>query len=379
MTVWLHWRGPGMENAAYYDPNMTWQLGEQRGDIVVSPRGRGDSDWYVGGSQVDVFDDMADAEHMLNVDRDRVYVAGYSMGGWGTYVMAGLHPDLFAGGFSIVGPPSLGLWPYPSQPTDPQNDRPLYWTNPLVGNFRNMPFVVFEGTDDELVPFTGPLAQTNTMLANTQPYRFYLYDGYEHFTFAITDEFSLGADYLGGRRRATDPAHVTYTRLPCLDPTMWNPAYGHAATGAYWVSGIDLRNGPSPKTCTDPNASLEAVNRTGSVDVTSQAIPRLTDIGQPIAGSGPAPDGTGSYQMTGYEPEPGSPLPMANTLDVTLTNVASAVVSGNGARLSDTEPLVLHVTSDGRAVIHLTGLPGLSRHDVRIDKGTSTIRITPAG
>ena len=378
MTVWLHWRGPGMENGAYYDPNMTWQLGEKRGDIVITPRGRGDSDWYVGGGQVDVFDDMADVEKLLNVDHDRVYVAGYSMGGWGTYVFAGLHPDLFAGGFSIVGPPALGLWPYPSDPTDPQNGRPLYWTNPLVGNFRNMPFVVFEGTDDELVPFTGPLAQTNTMLANNQPYRFYLYDGYEHFTFAISDEFSLGADYLGGTKRVSDPAHVTYTRLPCLDPSLWNPAYGHDATGAYWVSDIALRNGPARSTCVDQNASLDAVNQNGTVDVTSEAIPRLTDIGGPVAGSGPAPDQTGTYQMTGYQPEPGAPLPMANTLDVTLTNVSSVVLSGDGARLSDTEPLVLHVTSDGQSVIHLTGLPGLSRQDVQVDSGSSTITIQPA-
>ena len=378
MTVWLHWRGPGMENAAYYDPNMTWQLGEQRDNIVISPRGRGESDWYVGGSQTDVFDAMGDAEHLLNVDRNRVYVAGYSMGGWGTYVMAGLHPDLFAGGFSIVGPPALGLWPYPADPTDPQNDRPLYWTNPLVGNFRHMPFVVFEGTDDELVPFTGPMAQTNTMLANTQPFRFYLYDGYEHFTFAITDEWSLGADYLGGARRVTHPARVTYTRLPCLDPTMWNPDYGHAATGAYWVNEIELRDGPAPKNCTNPDAALDDVNVTGSVDITSEAIRRLTDIGHPVAGSGPAPDETGSYQMTGYDPEPGTPLPLANTLDVTLTNVSSVVVSGVGARLSDTEPLVLKVSSDGAARIHLTGLPGLAKDTVQVDKGTSTITIQPA-
>src|SRR3954467_15519385 len=83
MTVWLHWRGPGGENAAYYDPNIVWQLGEQRGDIVISPRGRGESGWYVGDSQVDVFDAIADAERLLNVAKDRGYVAGYSTGRWG--------------------------------------------------------------------------------------------------------------------------------------------------------------------------------------------------------------------------------------------------------------------------------------------------------
>src|SRR4051794_1399984 len=359
MTVWLHWRGPGGENAAYYDPNIVWQLGEQRGDIVLSPRGRGESGWYVGDSQVDVFDAIADAERLLTVDKDRVYVAGYSMGGWGTYLLTTTHPDLFAGGFSIVGPPAVGLWPYPSKPTDPQNSRPLYWTNPLIGNVRHMPFVVFEGTDDELVPFTGPMAQTNTMLANRQPYRFYLYDGYEHFTFAVSDEFSLGADYLGNARRVTDPAEVTYTREPCLDPAMWNSSYGLVADHAYWVHNIALRNTPARATCVDSNASLSAVNQSGSVDVTSLAVPRFVDNGSPTAGAGPAPDGTGSYQMTGYDPATGAALPLSNGLTATLTNVRSARVDGAAARLSDGEPLTVTVTTDGPATLQLSGLDRL--------------------
>jgi hypothetical protein len=359
MTVWLHWRGPGGENAGYYDPNIDWQLGEERGNIIVSPRGRGESGWYVGDSQVDVFDDIADAEHLLTVDKDRVYVAGYSMGGWGTYLLTTTHPDLFAGGFSIVGPPALGLWPYPSQPTDPQNDRPLYWTNPLIGNVRHMPFVVFEGTDDELVPFTGPAAQTDTMLADKQPYRFYLYDGYEHFTFAVSDEFSLGADYLGNARRVTDPAEVTYTREPCLDPAMWNPDYGLVGDHAYWVHDITLRQTPERATCVDPDASLDAVNQSGSVDVTSQAIPRFADDGSPAAGAGPAPDGTGSYQMTGYDPAPGAALPLANAVTATLTNVSALRIDGSMARLSDGEPLTVTVTTDGPATLRLSGVDGL--------------------
>jgi len=222
-----------------------------------------------------------------------------------------------------------------------------------------MPFVVFEGTDDELVPFTGPMAQTDTMLANKQPYRFYLYDGYEHFTFAVSDEFSLGADYLGNARRVVNPAEVTYTRAPCLDPAMWNPDYGLVADHAYWVHDIVLRDSPARSTCVDSGASLDAVNQSGTVDATSQAIRRFADAGQPVAGAGPAPDGTGSYQMTGYDATPGAAMPLANALTLTLTNVSGLRVDGAAARLSDSEPLTVTVTSDGPTVLQISGVDGL--------------------
>ena len=259
------------------------------------------------------------------------------------------------------------MWPYPGKPRDSQNNRPLYWTNPLVGNFRHMPFVVFEGTDDELVPFTGPMAQTNTMLANKQPYRFYLYDGYEHFTFAVSDEFSRGAQYLGNARRVTSPAEVTFTRAPCLDAAMWNPAYGLIADRAYWVHDIALRTSPTQATCVNPDATLAAVNKSGSVDVTSQAIPQYADVGHAVAGAGPAPQETGTYEMTGYDPAPGALLPISNSLTVKLTNVRSLLVDGAQARLSDGDPLRVTVTSDGATNVRLSGLAGLLGHALTVN------------
>ena len=82
--------------------------------------------------------------------------------------------------------------------------------------------------------------------------------------------------------------------------------------------------------------------------------------------------------MTGYDVEAGTPLPLANRLDVTLTNVAAVRVDGAAARLSDRKPLVLRITSDGRAVLRLTGLPGLSgARGVRVHSGTTTLTLRP--
>ncbi|MHB8593622.1 MAG: prolyl oligopeptidase family serine peptidase [Acidimicrobiales bacterium] len=371
MTVWLHWRGPGQENSAFFISNMIWQLGQERGSIVISPRGRGQAGWYVGDSQVDVFGAMANAEQFLNVDSSRVYLGGYSMGGWGTYLLAMEYPDLWAGAFVIAGPPVLGAWAYPLTPdqsgTGGSNSRPGYVTNPLVANARHVPFVIFQGTSDELVPVTGAVAQSNTFLANRQPYRFYLFDGYEHFSFAVMDEFAYGANYLGGRQRAVDPAHVSFTRLPCLDPVNWSPSYQLVANQAYWVSEVHVRDALHGAACTSSSTPSSALNQTGTVDVTSDALARSVDAGNPVASTGVAPDASGIYQMLGYQPKVGAPLPWANTLTATATNISGFTVDGARAGLRDNKPVVIDVSTDGPTTIALQALPGLAGGTVLID------------
>jgi pimeloyl-ACP methyl ester carboxylesterase len=355
MLLWLHWRGPGDHQAAYYVPGMTNELGEQRGSIVVSPRGRGTSGWYVGDSQIDVLDAMNDAQAFLNVDPERVDVAGYSMGGWGTYMMSMLYPDRFAAAFATVGPPAIGLWAYPLAPGSPQNGRPLYWTNPIVHNAEHVPTVIYHGTDDELVPVSGAIAQAQTYQQNKQPYRFFLFPGYEHFSFALADEYLAAQQYLGTRSRVKDPAHVVYSRLPCLDPVNWSPLYNVRGDHAYWVSGITTRVTPSPAVCVNTSSSLAALNVTGTIDVTSHMRPRYLDVGGPVAGVATIPQQSTPAAMTGYEPRQGEALPRENVLDAHLTNVLAATVDTTRAGFDPCTALVVNTVSDAPSTLTLTG------------------------
>lgn len=306
VTVWLHWRGPGDHVGAYYVPTMVWQLGEERGNVIVSPRGRGSSGWYVGDSQIDVLDAIDDASVLARTDPDRTYVAGYSMGGWGAYLFSTQYPDRFAGALSVVGPPAIGAWFYPASPSAVagQNGRPGYFTNPMVGNARYVPTAIYHGTDDELVPVSGTTAQAKTYQDNKQPYRYYLFPGYEHFSFAVADEWATARDYLGNRARVRNPSYVHYARLPCLDPVHWGPAYDVRAQSAYWVSGIEVRRGPTGAACTSTSTPWGEVNTTGTVDVASFALPRTTDAGGPVASAGGPPDHSTPWIMSGYEPRP---------------------------------------------------------------------------
>ncbi len=65
---------------------------------MIAPKARGLSDWYVGNSGEDVFECI---EHMIslfpNIRRDRIFLLGFSMGGYGTWRLGLLKPNYFRG------------------------------------------------------------------------------------------------------------------------------------------------------------------------------------------------------------------------------------------------------------------------------------------
>jgi predicted peptidase len=73
---------------------------------MIAPKARGLSDWYVGNSGEDVFECI---EHMIslfpNIRRDRIFLFGFSMGGYGTWRLGLLKPNYFKG--LIIGSGAL--------------------------------------------------------------------------------------------------------------------------------------------------------------------------------------------------------------------------------------------------------------------------------
>jgi len=97
--------------------------------VQIGPFGRGDS-WYKGVGEQDVFECIELARRIFNVDPDRVYLAGFSMGGAGTFNLGLKHPDMWAACVPVCG---MG--------------------NPeLVSNGRNLAFWINTGSEDEVVP-----------------------------------------------------------------------------------------------------------------------------------------------------------------------------------------------------------------------------------
>lgn len=131
-------------------------LAEERGYVLVTPRGYHRRGWYGSRgrgippmpdevdpdtlpanlgelSQQDVMNVVEIVRDELNVDPDRIYLWGHSMGGAGTYHLAAEHPEVWAG-LAVAAPA-----PFESP-----------WEQ--IPAFRHIPVLVVHGDDDGVVP-----------------------------------------------------------------------------------------------------------------------------------------------------------------------------------------------------------------------------------
>ena len=112
--AWYGSRGPGI-------PNMR----RTEGDTEPLPENLGEL------SEQDVLNVFNLVREAFNIDEDRMYLWGHSMGGAGTYHLAARHPDLWAAVGVAAPAPSVS----PDQ----------------LEAFRHVPIIVLQGDQDQLV------------------------------------------------------------------------------------------------------------------------------------------------------------------------------------------------------------------------------------
>ncbi|MEX2393344.1 MAG: prolyl oligopeptidase family serine peptidase, partial [Actinomycetota bacterium] len=250
-TWWTHYRGGHAHDAAAWVPGLIRQLGEQQGNIVISPGARGTSSWYVGRGHEDFLETWDDSMATFSIDPDRVYLSGYSMGGFASWLLGMLYPDRWAGAFPTSGPPTQGLWLGIGKPSGSQEggDVEAQLTFNIIENARNVPYVIYHGTDDELVPSPSVVRMALRFTELGYRNRLYLFPGYEHYTHAIVDEWVAAARYLNSFRRDPNPARVTYRVWPAMERAVETVSVPEGATldytfdGAYWVDDLEVRSG----------------------------------------------------------------------------------------------------------------------------------------
>ncbi len=345
----------------YNGLNMTQQIGEQRGSLVATSLSRGDDGWYQHEAEYDVFEMWNDVARRFHLDPDRMAISGYSMGGYATYRLGTLYPDLFAKAFSQVGPPAEGIWLPPAPPTGSYrgddfttNPEPAdaTLTNLWLENARNVPYLNLAASTDELVPLVGPRAQNIGDPASGvrgfdqlgYRFRFLVFTPCDHLALALLDDFPMAAEFLGDAAVDRNPVHVTFAYVPASDDAALGLVHDHA----YWVSQLTLAD------------TSAGVTSKGVVDAFSHAF----GVGDPgsVAGSGAGTVGPISYVELNRSWSDAPAIAVENRLDVTLTNLASVHIDLARAGLRGSRPLVVHTSADGASSLSLDGVFAAGSH-----------------
>jgi pimeloyl-ACP methyl ester carboxylesterase len=294
------------------------------GSLVATAESRGPDGWYYDKAEADVFEMWDDIARFYQLDLERTTVTGYSMGGYAAYRFSTRFPDLFAKAYATVGPPADGIWLAPGIPSTAGNGIPGDPTNTyyMLDSLRWVPFLIWHGTNDELVPAEGPQFQARRFDDLGYRYEIDTFPGYDHFAFAFFDNFTYPTQFLGSSSRVTDPPRVTYV----VNPTMDFAADSEVADHAYWLGGLTIRS-----------ASLAP---RGTIDVRSEgfcvgdAPVSATQFGSGMA----ATPYTREFKTWGTAPS----APCADTLDVTATNIGRVVIDTVQARVDCNARVNLH-------------------------------------
>lgn len=129
------------------------------GSIVFTTEGRGPDNWYYGLSLAEVFEAWADLERNYPIDNSNVAMTGYSMGGYATFKLGVLYPDLFGTMQPTVGPAFVGTV---GAPDGTAND-----TKPMFPSLRNIPILSWHASADELVTSNYALEEEQAMASTS--------------------------------------------------------------------------------------------------------------------------------------------------------------------------------------------------------------------
>ncbi len=205
--------------------------------IVASPFARGTMG-YQGVAERDVHDVLADVKRRFPIDEDRIYLTGLSMGGGGALWLGLTRPDVWAAVAPVCPAPPPG-------------------THALAPNALNLPFRLFQGDADPVVPTDSVRAWVDRLMRHDVDVTYTEYPGVGHESWENAYADGQIFDWFDRFRRNPHPDRVRFaTRRYKYD-------------GAYWVRLDAL----TPGTLAQIDARFTAPNR---IEVTTSALDGFT-------------------------------------------------------------------------------------------------------
>ena len=210
LLVILH--GREVDQNAWFELTPVKEVAAQYGYLVAAPNGRGDA-YYDGPGEQDVLDVIERIKRDCHVDVDRVYLAGHSMGGWGTWYIGLRHPDLFAAICPMAGMAPLELMP----------------------NARHLAPYIIHDSGDEVVRVESSRRAGRRLAELGIAFQYREESGFGHSSTMIGANLRRVLDWFDGHRRMRRPDRVTFfvgpgesgcaywVRIPPTAP--WLPAH----------------------------------------------------------------------------------------------------------------------------------------------------------
>jgi pimeloyl-ACP methyl ester carboxylesterase len=154
--------------------------------IQIGPFGRGDL-WYRGLGEKDVLECVYLAKKLFNVDPERIYLCGFSMGGAGTFELGLKHPDIWAACVPVCG--ALG-------------------DMELVENGGNLPFWIHTGGLDDVLP--AEQSHAAYQKAVSLGFEHWKYTEHEEMGHSFHVDWSQVEKWLLNQRRVQRPAKIHF-------------------------------------------------------------------------------------------------------------------------------------------------------------------------
>ena len=298
--------------------------------FLITPLARGGS-FYADYGEADTLAVLRDALARVPIDRSRLYLTGYSMGGYGVYRLASLYPDLFAAavvwagytgeftgayltnGELVTGQPGDGSTVPVKGTLGGSNGRAnIGDTVDTLANLRWLPLLHMFGTNDEIVPNTGQYAAPRRLAQLGYRSRVDIYPGYEHFSFALVDDWKQARAWLGDQRRMTTPRTVDYDFSDGWTAPGLASSLGLQHGDAWWVHDLSMRQH------TDDGLTVARAELT-SLGVAARSVTAVSANG---VGASPTPHTEQSVSW-----QSGGALPVRDAVHVQLHDVGGVRVS----------------------------------------------------
>lgn len=154
--------------------------------VQIGPFGRGDL-WYRGLGEQDIFESIELAKELFNIDDNRIYLCGFSMGGAGTFELGLKHPDIWAACVPVCGKLSDTY---------------------LIKNGRNLPFWINTGSKDEVVPARlSKKVYDQAVKLGFDSWKYTEHEGMRHSFYIDWDQVEK---WLLSHTRSSSPKNFTY-------------------------------------------------------------------------------------------------------------------------------------------------------------------------